>query len=104
MTEQGAEAGVGLGFLPALPKTAVCGACMWHSQNPWPSYARMRIDFALRLRKINRHPENGSAFSFSRQSYARESMPFLPSMASIATRMRCCGVIWIRRPSPTMPD
>ena len=43
----------------------------------------MRIDFALRLRKINRHPENGSALSFSRQSCARESMPFLPSMASI---------------------
>lgn len=41
----------------------------------------------------SRHPENGSASSFSRQSCTRESMPFLPSMASIATRMRSCGVI-----------
>ena len=47
----------------------------------------------LRLRKMNRQPENGSEFSFSRHSCARESMPFLPSMASIATRMRSCGVI-----------
>ena len=28
-------------------------------------------------------------------------MPFLPSMASTATRMRSCGVIWIRTPTPT---
>jgi hypothetical protein len=54
----------------------------------------------LRLRKMNRQPENGSASSFSRQSCARESIPFLPSMASIATRMRSCGVIWIRTPTP----
>lgn len=33
--EQCAQAGVGLIFLPALPKMAVCGACMWHSQNPY---------------------------------------------------------------------
>ncbi len=26
---------------------------------------------------------------------------FLPSMASIATRIRICGVIWIRTPTPT---
>ena len=46
-----------------------------------------------RLRKINRQPEKGSAFSFSRHSWAKASMPFLPSIASIATRIRICGVI-----------
>jgi hypothetical protein len=30
-------------------------------------------------------------------------MPFLPSMASTATRMRSCGVIWIRTPTPPTP-
>ncbi len=38
------------------------------SQNPWPSYARMRSARALRLRKMNRQPENGSEFSFSPHS------------------------------------
>ena len=38
------------------------------SQNPCESYANIRIDFPLRLRKINRQPEKGSASSFSRQS------------------------------------
>jgi hypothetical protein len=52
---------------------------------------------------MNRQPENGSAASFSRHSCARESMPFLPSMASTATRMRSCGVIWIRTPTPPTP-
>src|SRR5205823_886520 len=46
-------------------------------QNPCESYARIRMDFPLRLRKIKRQPEKGSASSFSRQSWARESMPFL---------------------------
>src|SRR5215472_657505 len=36
------------------------------SQNPCESYANIRIDFPLRLRKINRQPEKGSASSFSR--------------------------------------
>ncbi|HVU33842.1 MAG TPA: HigA family addiction module antitoxin [Opitutaceae bacterium] len=35
MTEQCRRAGVGLIFLPALPNVAVCGACVWHNQNPW---------------------------------------------------------------------
>jgi addiction module HigA family antidote len=30
-----AKAGVGLRFLPALPKMAVSGACVWYNQNPW---------------------------------------------------------------------
>src|SRR5580700_8032924 len=30
-------------------------------------------------------------------------MPFLPSIDSIATRMRICGVIWIRTRPPTTP-
>src|ERR1700722_1906159 len=38
------------------------------SQNPCESYANIRIDFPLRLRKINSQPEKGSASSFSRQS------------------------------------
>ena len=36
----------------------------------------------------------------SRQSWASESIPFLPSMASIPTKMRSCGVIWIRTLTP----
>ncbi len=52
---------------------------------------------------LNRQPEKGSAASFSRHSCARESMPFLPSTASVATRMRSCGVICIRTPAPTAP-
>jgi hypothetical protein len=43
--------------------------------------------------KQNRHPEKGSDWSFSWHSRASESMPFLPSTAPIATRMRICGVI-----------
>jgi hypothetical protein len=39
--------------------------------------------------------KNGSSASFSRQSWAKESMPFLPSTGSIATSTRICGVIWI---------
>jgi hypothetical protein len=35
--------------------------------------ARIRIARALRLRKMNRQPENGSEFNFSRQSCARAS-------------------------------
>ncbi len=35
MAEQCRLAGVGLVFLPPLPKMAVCGACVWHNQNPW---------------------------------------------------------------------
>jgi len=38
------------------------------SQNPWPSYASTRIEVALRLRKTNRQPENGSASSLSRHN------------------------------------
>jgi addiction module HigA family antidote len=34
MTEQCAKAGVGLIFLPSLPKMAVSGACVWLNQNP----------------------------------------------------------------------
>src|SRR6266496_802677 len=30
-------------------------------------------------------------------------MPFLPSIDSIATRIRICGVIWIRTQPPTTP-
>jgi hypothetical protein len=62
-------------------------------QNPCPSYVRILIALPLRLRKINRQPEKGSASSFSRHSCARESMPFLPSMGSTATRILNWGVI-----------
>lgn len=34
MTVECAKAGVGLIFLPALPKMAVSGACVWHNQTP----------------------------------------------------------------------
>jgi HTH-type transcriptional regulator / antitoxin HigA len=34
MVAECAQAGVGLLFLPALPKMAVSGACVWQSQNP----------------------------------------------------------------------
>ena len=40
------------------------------SQNPWPSYCKIRMAVPRRLRKMNRQPENGSAFSFSRHSCA----------------------------------
>jgi hypothetical protein len=36
---------------------------------------------------------DGSAWSFSWHNRARESIPFLPSTASVATRMRIWGVI-----------
>ena len=48
-------------------------------QNPWPSNAKTLIAVARRLRKMNRHPENGSAPSFSRHNCASPSMPFLRS-------------------------
>lgn len=35
MTEECAKAGVGLIFLPSLPKMAVSGACVWLNQNPY---------------------------------------------------------------------
>lgn len=35
MIEQCMRAGVGLIFLPSLPRTAVSGACMWRAQNPY---------------------------------------------------------------------
>jgi addiction module HigA family antidote len=35
MTEQCAKAGVGLIFLPSLPKMAASGACVWVNQNPY---------------------------------------------------------------------
>src|ERR1019366_1103131 len=53
-------------------------------------------------RNTNRHPEKGSALSLSWHSLASESMPFLPSTGSIATRMRICGAIWIT-PIPIVP-
>src|SRR6266545_644522 len=53
------------------------------SQNPWPSYTRMRMDVPRRLRNTNRHPEKGSDWSFSWHNRASESIPFLPSTASI---------------------
>jgi hypothetical protein len=52
-----------------------------------------RIAVPLRLRNTNTHPENGSSASFSWQSRAKESMPFLPSTASMATSTRICAVI-----------
>src|SRR5271157_3284456 len=58
----------------------------------WPGCG---IDVPLRLRNTNKQPEKGSARSFSWHNWASESMPSLPSTASIATRTRICGVIWI---------
>src|SRR5271166_5726559 len=46
----------------------------------------MRIDVPLRLRNTNKQPEKGSARSFSWHNCASESMPFLPSTASIANQ------------------
>ena len=51
------------------------------------------MEVARLLRKTNRHPENGSAFSFARHNSASESMPLRKSTASTATRIRICGVI-----------
>jgi len=45
-----------------------------------------------------------TAASFSPQNCAMESMPFLPSIDSIATRIRIYGLIWIRTRPPTTPD
>src|ERR1700751_1131030 len=42
---------------------------------------------------MNRETEKGSGASFSRHNCTSESMPFRPSTASTATRIRICGVI-----------
>src|SRR5579883_522025 len=54
---------------------------------------KVRIDVPRRLRNTNRQPENGSDWRFSWHKRASESIPFLPSTASIAIKMRICGVI-----------
>src|SRR5262249_20244083 len=64
---------------------------------------RAPVGVPRRLRNTNKHPEKGSSCSFSWHNRANESMPFLPSTASIATRMRICGGIWIIRRHPTTP-
>src|ERR1039457_3467198 len=56
------------------------------------------MDVLLRLRKKTRHPEKGSVWSFSRHNRANESIPFRPSTASTATRIRMWGAIWIIGP------
>src|ERR1039457_6793792 len=56
------------------------------------------MDVLLRLRKKTRHPEKGSVWSFSRHNRASESIPFRPSTASTATRIRMWGAIWIIGP------
>ena len=64
------------------------------SQNPWPSYTKMRIAVPRRLRNTNNDPEKGSVCNFSWHNCASESMPLRPSTGSTATRMRICGVTW----------
>src|ERR1022692_536559 len=56
------------------------------------------MDVLLRLRKKTRHPEKGSVWSLSRHNRASESIPFRPSTASTATRIRMWGAIWIIGP------
>jgi hypothetical protein len=50
----------------------------------------MQIAVPRRLRKTNKQPEKGSAWSFSWHNRASESILLRPSTA---TRMRICGVI-----------
>ena len=64
-------------------------------QYPWPSYAKIRIDFLLRFRKKKTQPENGSSESLSLQIRANPSIPLRPSTRSIATSTRICAVMWI---------
>src|SRR5579872_1571553 len=61
------------------------------TQNPCPSNASSLIAVARRPRKMKRHPEKGSAPSFSRHNCARPSMPLRRSTGSMATRTRICG-------------
>ena len=64
------------------------------SQYPCPSYAKIKIDFALRLRKKNTQPEIGSSPSWAWQTRTNESIRLRPSTGSIAST-RICAVTWI---------